>query len=75
MIDETSGACNYWVFVVLEIFSSLWYLVNPFIYAWKNASIREDMTVLWRRLTARCQCVTVDQCLAGPRTPVGARRF
>lgn len=78
LVDETSNCCNYWVFAILQIVSSLWYLVNPFIYAWKNASIRADMTALWRRLTARwhCgQCVAVDQCLAGPRTPVGARRF
>ncbi|XP_034246535.1 melanocortin receptor 5-like [Thrips palmi] len=75
IVEDGSDNCSYWAFVALQIFSSLWYLVNPFIYAWKNASIREDMTVLWTRLTARCKCSTVDQCMAGSRTPVGARRF
>ncbi|KAK3911007.1 Melanocyte-stimulating hormone receptor [Frankliniella fusca] len=63
-----------WDFFMFEMFSSLWYLLNPFIYAWKNASIREDMVALWRRLFGRCMSQDRD-ALEPPMPPPGARRF
>lgn len=62
-----------WDFFGFEMFTGLWYLLNPFIYAWKNASIREDMVVLWRRIFRRC--VREQDVRDPPTPPHGARRF
>ncbi|KAJ1530451.1 hypothetical protein ONE63_005354 [Megalurothrips usitatus] len=74
-------AVAHWDFHVVSVSSSLWYLLNPFIYAWKNASIRQDMVTLWRRLVGGALCCssfrTEDETsFAGSRTsPTEARRF